>query len=102
MNFRSAALIAKNVFNSGASGYAFLTASMGIGATIGGLYFASKKRGAPYKLASAASFWIGYSGSSLHAQPDIFRNGDGHRRFLLDQLFFTRETQHCSLKVFRK
>jgi MFS family permease len=50
-------LIAQNVFNSGASGYAFLTASMGIGATIGGLYFASKNRGAPYKLASAALFF---------------------------------------------
>ena len=50
-------LIAKNVFNSGASGYAFLTASMGTGAAIGGLYFASKKRGAPYQLASAAAFF---------------------------------------------
>ena len=29
-------LIAKNVFNSGASGYAFLTASMGTGAAVGG------------------------------------------------------------------
>ena len=47
-------LIAKNVFNSGAGGYAFLTAAMGTGASIGGLFFASKKRGAPYKLASAA------------------------------------------------
>ena len=50
-------LIAKNVFNSGASGYAFLTASMGTGAAIGGLFFASKKRGAPYKLASAAALF---------------------------------------------
>jgi len=47
-------LIAKNVFNSGASGYAFLTAAMGTGASVGGLFFASKKRGAPYKLVSAA------------------------------------------------
>jgi MFS family permease len=50
-------LIAKNVFNSGASGYAFLTASMGTGAAIGGLFFASKNRGAPYKLASAAALF---------------------------------------------
>ena len=50
-------LIAKNVFNSGASGYAFLTASMGTGAAVGGLFFASKKRGAPYKLASAAALF---------------------------------------------
>jgi len=50
-------LIAKNVYNSGASGYAFLTASMGTGAAVGGLFFASKKRGAPYKLASAAALF---------------------------------------------
>lgn len=50
-------LIAKNVFNSGAGGYAFLTASMGTGAAVGGLFFASKKRGAPYKLASAAALF---------------------------------------------
>jgi MFS family permease len=50
-------LIAKNVFNSGASGYAFLTASMGTGAAVGGLFFASKKRGAPYQLASAAALF---------------------------------------------
>jgi len=50
-------LIAKNVFNSGASGYAFLTASMGAGAALGGLFFASKKRGAPKKLAGAAALF---------------------------------------------
>ena len=47
-------LLAQKTFNSDASGYAFLTAALGVGAVAGGLYFASKKRGAPYKLVGAA------------------------------------------------
>ena len=47
-------LIAQNTFKSDATGYAFLTSAMGLGAAAGGLFFASRKRGAPYKLISAA------------------------------------------------
>ena len=50
-------LIAQNTFKSGASGYAFLTSAMGVGAAVGGLFFAGRKRGAPYKLVSAALFF---------------------------------------------
>ncbi|MDP2966609.1 MAG: MFS transporter [Pelolinea sp.] len=47
-------LIAQNVFKSDASGYAFLTSAMGVGAVVGGLFFAGRKRGAPFKLVTAA------------------------------------------------
>jgi hypothetical protein len=46
-------LMAKNVFHSDASGYAYLTAAMGFGATIGGLYIAGRKRGSVKTLAPA-------------------------------------------------
>ncbi len=47
-------LIAQFIFNGNASSYAFLTASMGFGAAIGGIFFASRKGIKPYKLVSAA------------------------------------------------
>jgi MFS family permease len=47
-------LIAQFTFNGDASSYAFLTASMGVGAAVGGLFFASRKGINPYKLVSAA------------------------------------------------
>jgi MFS family permease len=46
-------LIAQFTFNGDASSYAFLTASMGFGAAIGGIFFASRKGIAPDKLVSA-------------------------------------------------
>jgi MFS family permease len=67
-------LIAKNVFNSGASGYAFLTAAMGAGASIGGLFYASKKRGAPYQLASAALF-LGIAILTASLMPSLLLSG---------------------------
>jgi len=47
-------LIAHNTFNGDASSYAFLSISMGVGAVIGGIFFASRKGIKPYKLVSAS------------------------------------------------
>jgi len=47
-------LLAQETFLGDASSYALLTAAMGLGATIGGLFFASRKTGSPLKLANAA------------------------------------------------
>jgi len=47
-------LIAQFTFKGNASSYAFLTASMGVGAACGGILFASRKGVIPYKLVSAA------------------------------------------------
>jgi len=47
-------LIAEFTFKGNASNYAFLTASMGFGAAIGGIFFASRKGITPYKLISAS------------------------------------------------
>jgi MFS family permease len=47
-------LIAQFTFKGGASSYAFLTGSMGAGAAIGGIFFASRKGIIPYKLVGAA------------------------------------------------
>lgn len=46
-------LIAQFTFKGDARSYAFLTASMGFGAAIGGIFFASRKGIVPYKLVSA-------------------------------------------------
>jgi MFS family permease len=50
-------LIAQFTFKGDASSYAFLTASMGVGAAAGGIFFASRKGIRPYKLVSAALFF---------------------------------------------
>jgi len=50
-------LIAQFTFKGDASSYAFLTASMGFGAAIGGIFFASRKGITPYKLVSASLFF---------------------------------------------
>jgi MFS family permease len=47
-------LIAQFTFNGNASSYAFLTGSMGFGAAVGGIFFASRKGIKPYKLVGAA------------------------------------------------
>ena len=47
-------LIAQFTFKGDASSYAFLTGSMGFGAAIGGIFFASRKGISPNKLISAA------------------------------------------------
>ena len=47
-------LIAQFTFKGDASSYALLTASMGFGAAIGGIFFASRKGIQPYKVVSAS------------------------------------------------
>lgn len=47
-------LIAQFTFNGDAGSYAFLTGSMGFGAALGGIFFASRKGVSPYKLVSAS------------------------------------------------
>ncbi len=47
-------LLSEFTFDAGASGYAALTAAMGIGAVIGGLYTASRRRSTPRALVIAA------------------------------------------------
>ncbi len=47
-------LIAQFTFKGDASSYALLTGSMGFGAAIGGVFFASRKGITPYKLVSAS------------------------------------------------
>ncbi len=47
-------LIAQFTFKGNASSYAFLSASMGAGAAIGGIFFAGRKDARPYQLVSAA------------------------------------------------
>jgi len=47
-------LIAQFTFKGNAGSYAFLTASMGLGAAVGGIFFASRKGLTPSKLVSAA------------------------------------------------
>jgi MFS family permease len=53
-------LLAEFTFHSGAGGYAALTAAMGVGAVIGGLYTAGRGRGTSRKLA-ISSFFFGAS-----------------------------------------
>jgi MFS family permease len=50
-------LIAQFTFNGDASSYAFLTASMGFGAAIGGIFFASRKDISNNKLVGATLFF---------------------------------------------
>ena len=47
-------LIAQFTFKGDASSYAFLSAAMGFGAAVGGIFFASRKGIVPYKLVSAS------------------------------------------------
>jgi MFS family permease len=47
-------LIAQFTFKGDASSYAFLSAAMGFGAAMGGIFFASRKGIVPYKLVSAS------------------------------------------------
>jgi MFS family permease len=47
-------LIAQFTFKGDARSYAFLTSSMGVGAAIGGIFFASRKIASAYKLVSAS------------------------------------------------
>jgi MFS family permease len=50
-------LIAQFTFKGDASSYAFLSASMGVGAAVGGIFFAGRKGVVPYKLVGASLFF---------------------------------------------
>ncbi|MCO5217038.1 MAG: MFS transporter [Thermomicrobiales bacterium] len=52
-------LLAEFTFKNGASGYATLTSSMGVGAVIGGLYTASRRRGTAKMLVISAALFGG-------------------------------------------
>jgi MFS family permease len=47
-------LVAQFTYKGDAASYAFLTAAMGFGAAVGGIFFASRKRITPYKLVIGA------------------------------------------------
>jgi MFS family permease len=53
-------LMSEYTFEAGASGYAALTAAMGVGAVLGGLYTASRKRSTP-KMLVISAFLFGLS-----------------------------------------
>jgi MFS family permease len=67
-------LIAQFVFKGDASSYAYLTAMMGVGAASGGLFFASRKTGAPYRLVSA-SLLFGAAVLAASFMPTLFLTG---------------------------
>ena len=63
-------LLSEFTFHSGAGGYAALTAAMGVGAVIGGLYTAGRGRGTSRKLA-ISSFFFGVSVLLVAAAPGL-------------------------------
>jgi MFS family permease len=67
-------LIAQFTFHGDASSYAFLTASMGFGAAIGGIFFASRKGITPYKLVSA-SLLFGLAVLAAACMPSLLLSG---------------------------
>jgi MFS family permease len=67
-------LLAEYTFNSGASGLAYLSASLGLGAVIGGLAVASQRRNTPTLLVAAA-FLFGATVLAAALMPTIFLSG---------------------------
>lgn len=67
-------LIAQFTFRGDASSYAFLTASMGLGAAMGGIFFASRKGLTPYKLVSA-SLLFGLAVLAAAFMPSLLLSG---------------------------
>lgn len=67
-------LIAQFTFHGDASSYAFLTASMGVGAAIGGIFFASRKGVVPFKLVNAALLF-GLSVLGAACMPSLHLSG---------------------------
>jgi len=67
-------LIAQFTFRGDASSYAFLTASMGLGAAMGGIFFASRKGITPYKLVSA-SLLFGLAVLAAAFMPSLLLSG---------------------------
>ena len=67
-------LIAQFTFHGNASSYAFLSAAMGFGAAVGGIFFASRKGVEPYKLVSA-SLLFGLAVLGAAFMPSLFLAG---------------------------
>lgn len=67
-------LIAQFTFKGDAGSYAFLTGSMGFGAAVGGIFFASRKGSVPYKLVSA-SLLFGIAVLAASFMPSLFLSG---------------------------
>jgi MFS family permease len=67
-------LIAQFTFKGDASSYAFLSASMGFGAALGGIFFASRKGILPYKLVSA-SLLFGLAVLAVACMPSLVLAG---------------------------
>lgn len=67
-------LVAQSTFHGDASSYAFLTASLGIGAASGGLFFAGRKGITPNKLISA-SLLFGLAMLAASVMPSLILTG---------------------------
>ncbi len=67
-------ILAQYTFNSGASGYAFLSACLGIGAVIGGLAVASQRKNSPGWLVLAA-FLFGCTVFAASIMPTLYLSG---------------------------
>jgi len=67
-------LIAQFTFKGDASSYALLTASMGFGAAIGGIFFAGRKGIQPYKVVSA-SLLFGFAVLAAAFMPSLILTG---------------------------
>ncbi len=67
-------LIAQLTFKGDASSYALLTASMGFGAAVGGIFFASRKGIHPYKVVSA-SLLFGLAVLAAAFMPSLWLTG---------------------------
>jgi MFS family permease len=67
-------LVAQSTFHGDAGSYAFLTASLGIGAASGGLFFAGRKGITPHKLISA-SLYFGMAMLAASAMPTLVLTG---------------------------
>ena len=67
-------LLAQETFKGDASSYAFLTAAMGLGATAGGIVFASRK-GMRFSQIISATFLFGLAVSAAAFMPSLFLTG---------------------------
>ncbi|NJD58145.1 MAG: MFS transporter [Anaerolineales bacterium] len=67
-------LLAQYTFNSGASGYAFLSACLGMGAVVGGLAVASQRKYSPALLVIAA-FLFGATVLTAAIMPTLYLSG---------------------------
>jgi MFS family permease len=67
-------LLAQYTFNSGASGYAFLSACLGMGAVVGGLAVASQRKHSPALLVIAA-FLFGATVFTAAIMPTLYLSG---------------------------